>query len=261
MSARGTTDFVVGSMLDTWRTLVRANGAQTFERPGVYAFATPDVPQRSLFNSAGYTDADALLTAHDELTAWYAGLGVAWTVWVPEADAAVRERLEAGGHELDAAPRAMFMDLVDATQPDMSGIDWAEGDIRASNSINDRAYGLPDGTWGRFNNEDTTTMRAYVARADGEPAATIATIDHGADCEIWSVATLPQARGRGLATALMRQGLWDAREGGCETSTLQATAPGRPIYERLGYEDLGALQMWEFRPPELAGDVDRRPHA
>ena len=59
----------------------------------------------------------------------------------------------------------------------------------------------------------------------------------------------------------MRQGLWDAREGGCETSTLQATADGRPVYERLGYEDLGALQMWELRPPELAGDVNRKPAA
>ena len=92
-------------------------------------------------------------------------------------------------------------------------------------------------------------------------AATIATLDHGADCEIWSVATLAEARGRGLATALMRQGLWDAREGGCETSTLQATAAGRPVYERLGYRDLGALEMWEYRPAELAAEVDRRPPA
>jgi hypothetical protein len=59
----------------------------------------------------------------------------------------------------------------------------------------------------------------------------------------------------------MRQGLWDAREAGCETSTLQATAAGRPVYERLGYQDLGALQMWEFRPSELAGEEDRRPLA
>ena len=251
----------MSSMLDTWRALVRSNGAETFGRPGVYAFATPDVPQRSLFNSAGYTDPRALLAAHEELAEWYAGFGCAWTVWVPEGDASVREALEAAGHELDAAPRAMFLDLGDTERPDMTGIDWDEGDLRASNSINDRAYGLPDGTWGRFNNENSNAMRAYVARIDGQAVATIVTLDHGADCEIWSVATLPEARGRGLATALMRQGLWDAREGGCETSTLQATAAGRPIYERLGYVDLGALQMWEFRPPELAGDADRRPLA
>ena len=248
-------------MLDTWRTLVNGNGAETFERPGVYAFATPGVPQRSLFNSAGYTNKGAFLAAREELAEWYAGFGAAWTVWVPEGDTAVRAELEAAGHQLDAAPRAMFMDLAGIEEPDMNGIDWSEGDIPASNSINDAAYGWPAGTWGQFNSPETKELRAYVARVDGRPAATIATIDHGSDCEIWSVATLSEARGRGLATALMRQGLWDAREGGCETSTLQATAAGRPVYERLGYEDLGALQMWEHRPPALSADVDRRPPA
>ena len=261
MTTDGGLDLVVASMLDTWRTLVRTNGAETFERPGIYAFATPEVPQRSLFNSAGYTDPDALLASRAELAEFYAGFGAAWTVWVPEGDAAVREGLEAAGHQLDAAPRAMLMDLADAEQPDMSGIDWDEGDIPAACLINDRAYSWPEGTWARFNNENASELRTYVARVEGEPVATIATIDHGADCEIWSVATLPPARGRGLATALMRQGLWDAREGGCVTSTLQATAAGRPIYERLGFKDVGALQMWECRPPELEADADRRPLA
>ena len=254
-------DHVVASMLDTWRALVRTNGAETFERPGLYAYATPDVPQRSLFNSVGYTDAKAFLAAREELADWYAGFGAAWTVWVPEGDTEVRGALEAAGHQLDAAPRAMFLDLSAVQKPDLGDIDWDEGDIAASNLINDSAYGWPDGTWQQFNSPDATELRTYVARVDGKPAATIATIDHGEDCEIWSVATLPEARGRGLCTALMRQGLWDAREGGCATSTLQATAAGRPIYERVGYEDLGALQMWEFRPPELAGDADRKPLA
>ena len=64
---------------------------------------------------------------------------------------------------------------------------------------------------------------------------------------IWSVATAPEARGRGLSTALMRQALSDAAARGCETSTLQATKLGRPVYERVGYQDFGALQMWECR--------------
>ena len=61
------------------------------------------------------------------------------------------------------------------------------------------------------------------------------------------VATLERARGRGLATALMRQALLEARERGMETTSLQATRMGAPIYARLGYRDLGAIQMWERR--------------
>jgi GNAT superfamily N-acetyltransferase len=61
------------------------------------------------------------------------------------------------------------------------------------------------------------------------------------------VATAPAAQGRGLASAVMTRALVDARERGCVTSSRQATARGRSVYERLGYEDRGALEMWERR--------------
>jgi hypothetical protein len=48
----------------------------------------------------------------------------------------------------------------------------------------------------------------------------------------------------------MCQALHDARDRGRKTTTLQATKAGAPIYERLGYHDFGALQMWERRKAE-----------
>ena len=44
-------------------------------------------------------------------------------------------------------------------------------------------------------------------------------------------------------TALLSRALADARERGCQTSTLVATPSGRPGYERVGYRGLGALQL------------------
>ncbi len=82
---------------------------------------------------------------------------------------------------------------------------------------------------------------------DGETAAVMIAIDAGDDTEIAWVATNEAARGRGLATALMRQSIWDARERGRRTSTLQATKLGAAVYERVGFRDVGALQMWERR--------------
>jgi hypothetical protein len=41
--------------------------------------------------------------------------------------------------------------------------------------------------------------------------------------------------------------LHDARERGCATTSLQATKLGHSIYARLGYRDVGAVQMWERR--------------
>jgi GNAT superfamily N-acetyltransferase len=61
------------------------------------------------------------------------------------------------------------------------------------------------------------------------------------------VGTAPPARGRGLATAAMLFALGAARRAGCRTTTLQATAAGRPIYQRLGYREFGSMQLWEKR--------------
>jgi predicted acetyltransferase len=77
--------------------------------------------------------------------------------------------------------------------------------------------------------------------------ACLGAFDHDGDCGIYFVATVPEARGRGLASALLRQTLVEARDRGCATSSLQATAAGFPIYERIGYLDAGAIEMWESR--------------
>jgi hypothetical protein len=45
----------------------------------------------------------------------------------------------------------------------------------------------------------------------------------------------------------MQHALAEARERGCTSTSLQATARGKPLYERLGYRDIGAVQMWERR--------------
>jgi GNAT superfamily N-acetyltransferase len=66
---------------------------------------------------------------------------------------------------------------------------------------------------------------------------------------VYLVATLPEARGRGLATALMSHALLEARERGCTTTSLQSSARGRPVYARLGYREIGVVQMWERRQP------------
>jgi GNAT superfamily N-acetyltransferase len=61
------------------------------------------------------------------------------------------------------------------------------------------------------------------------------------------VATDLQARGRGLASGLIRVAVSEARDRDCETTSLQATRAGYSAYRRLGYRDLGAVGMWERR--------------
>ena len=45
----------------------------------------------------------------------------------------------------------------------------------------------------------------------------------------------------------MAHALVNAREDGYETTTLQSSKLGQPVYERLGYRDFGAGHLWEKR--------------
>jgi ribosomal protein S18 acetylase RimI-like enzyme len=243
-------------MQAAFRGFAQAAGSRLIERDGVIATVSAAVPERSIFNSVVYLDPGAFAAARDEIAAVYAEAGNAWTVWVPEADSETARRLEAAGHTLDAQPRAMGIELGGIEEPDLAAIEWSdEGDAEAMSSLNDEAYGYPDGTWIRGMGRPGPEVRVYTASLEGKPVATVSARDAGTDCSIWCVATAERARGRGLSTALMRQALFDAQQRGRQTSTLQATKLGAPLYRRCGYQDFGALGMWELRPPQLAAEA------
>jgi ribosomal protein S18 acetylase RimI-like enzyme len=235
-----------------YRHLARSPGSGAVERDGVIACVCPAAADRSFFNSVVYTDGAALRGTIEELDGAYVAAGVrAWTVWVPEEDAATGAALEAAGHRLDAAPRAMVSPLEEIdVGAGAEGIDWRLGhDIDAFARIGGPAFGVAPDVAAAACAGLEDAVRLYVARAGGEDVATAGTLDVDGDCGVYMVATRAQARGRGLATALMRQALLDARDRGLETTSLQATQMGRAIYARLGYRDLGAIQMWERRRP------------
>jgi ribosomal protein S18 acetylase RimI-like enzyme len=75
-------------------------------------------------------------------------------------------------------------------------------------------------------------------------------IDHEGDASIQFVATAPHARRRGYAARVIRHGLDAAAGRGCTTTTLQASAQGLGVYERMGYRRVGLLRAWRPEPPE-----------
>jgi GNAT superfamily N-acetyltransferase len=220
------------------------------ERDGVTAAVVPACPERSVVNCVIYSDASALAAVLDELADEYERAGVrAWTVWVPEDDAEAASLLERGGHVLDARPAAMVrgLDVLELRRP--LDLELVEPDMLEAARLNDAAYGFPGDFERAFHRVPPEPAYLYLATADGAPACTVLTYEEDGECGIYLVATLPEARGRGLATALMSHALLEARDRGCTTTSLQATLRGRPIYERLGYRDIGAMHMWERRRP------------
>ena len=226
-----------------------SEGGRTLALDGVQAGVTPAIPERSLPNSVLYRDEDALEAALPELAETYDREGIfAWTVWVPEHHDQARTFLKEAGHVLDASPTAMAVPLeeVEGPREDDPEPD-PEPSIEDVGRINDLAYGTGDAFQRMLGEGSADPAFHYLAREDGQPVASVVSHDHEKDCSMWWVATVPEARGRGLAAGLMRRALADGRRRGCDITTLQATKPGRPVYERLGYKGFGAIEMWERR--------------
>jgi predicted acetyltransferase len=62
------------------------------------------------------------------------------------------------------------------------------------------------------------------------------------------VATLPEHRGKRLASNLLAHALHEAKQRGRKTTTLQASPLGQNLYARLGYRPLGEVHLYEKRP-------------
>jgi GNAT superfamily N-acetyltransferase len=218
------------------------------ELNGVRATIVPVTPTRSITNSVVYERPEALERALESLAASYAEAGVrAWTVWVPKADRAAQDILEAAGHEVDAEPAAMAIELDHfdhSASPDLD-LDTAPS-AHDIGRINDIAYGF-EGDFIKAFEQRPSELNLYAARLDGKAVACVGSIHERDDCGIYLVATEPEARGRGLAGDLVTVALEHARAAGCRTGSLQSTPMGKPVYARLGFQDFGAIQMWERR--------------
>ena len=245
----GWLELVRAGMPPFWRLLAQGTAGRTLEKDGVFAAIVPASPNRSFFNSVLYDEPTRIIAAIDEVTEAYEEAGIAaWTVWVPEGDREVAAALEDAGHQLDATPRAMAMPISDlrAPAPDPKLEIREDADYELVSKINEAAYGFAPGEFPVINGEQPA-LRTYLGSLDGETVGCTGAFIQGSDCEIVYVAVLPEGRGRGVSAQLMARALAEAAEHGIETTTLQSTKLGYPVYEKLGYRDRGELQMWERR--------------
>jgi len=84
-------------------------------------------------------------------------------------------------------------------------------------------------------------VRAF-ATAGREAGAVL--IEVGGDVNLSFVATRPDCRRQGLASAVVDYALVQARADGFHTSSLQATEMACGVYQRLGYVGVGVWQEW-----------------
>lgn len=205
-----------------------------------------------MFNWVVPSDPGALATHYDDIARSYHDAGVrAFTVWIDEDDTTNRNLISARGHKLDGAPRAMYAEIDSMQLAELGDLDCREtDDVELVSQINDLAYGFPPPAFvaaiARMAHGDG--WRAFEARVGGKPVCgMLAHESLDGNFGVCAVATLPEARRRQVASRLMSFALAGARARGLRTTTLQASSKGKSVYARLGYDDLGAVEMWELR--------------
>ncbi len=91
-------------------------------------------------------------------------------------------------------------------------------------------------------------LHHYLGYLNGEPVATTSLFLGAGVAGIYFVFTLPQARGRGIGTAITRAALLDARSWGYQIGVLAASSMGYSIYRSLGFREYCRFHLYEWEP-------------
>ena len=221
-------------------------GPAPLERDAFVASAVPKIPS-SLINAACPRGGAPLAPHLDEIADFYAQVPK-WGAWIDPGNDADAKALTDRGLVLDSRPVLMAAPL-DAIEASAQNLVVERAGMAEVGAVNDVAYGNPTGViaaaLGAF---PATEVRGYGIRADGELASVASIVDVDDDAFVTMVATLPDHRGKHLASSLLAHALHDAQTRGNNTTSLQASKLGQGIYARLGYRPLGEVHLYEKRP-------------
>jgi ribosomal protein S18 acetylase RimI-like enzyme len=213
----------LASLVGSWRGLaVPWPSAAVIEGAGFVAARFPD----PVFNNAVVLRAAAVAPAE----AVYAGTD-RYALWCRADDPATAEALAGRGYRLSEVTVPMRCVLADVGADDGPAV-LADADPERIAHLNGVPAHLLRGVPG---------LRAY-ATADHRSGLVWQPV--GSDVYVSFVATHPAARGRGLATAVTRAALLDARRRGASTASLQATPMAVRLYTRLGFRPVARWHEW-----------------
>ena len=93
----------------------------------------------------------------------------------------------------------------------------------------------------------------YLGMLGDMPAASATLLLSNGVAGIYDVTTIPQARGKGLGTAVTLQALLDGRAKGYRFGVLQSSEMARGMYHRLGFREYSRIRRYTFSPGHFVG--------
>lgn len=196
---------------------------------------------------------DEVEEAIDTAMAAHHAAGVPGSWWLdPDATpVGIARALERRGYKRGPSAPAMAMELSDLPNiepPVGVELSFVRGRerMRAAQLVVALGFGRPPAIAEQMaeiiaplGEEPDSPIRVVVATLDGVPVASATAITAGDVCGVFTVATLPEARGKGLGRATTLAVLHDARKLGARVGVLHASKLGFGVYVRMGFRHVG----------------------
>lgn len=244
------------NMSDLFRLMSSASPEEHFENEKFIRWYTP-LPHpwfNGVLSTKAFEEADDAFI--DETIQYFRGKGInTFTWWMdpPLRPADWKPALSKRGFGFSDDTPGMAVDLqaLNESQPPIDRLeirDAADEEfLRTWTTVFVKGYGLPSDwenqvldLWEKLALD--SRMRNYVGYLNGKPVATSCIVYGGGAAGIYSVATLPEARGKGIGTALTLKPLKDAREMGYRIGILQSSNMGFNVYKKLGFRHLCQIE-------------------
>ncbi len=254
---------VKANLLAFFERLPQSRVAEFHEGHGLLRWRTPIAHPwfNGVLAQRPGTGADGSLIR--ETQAYFREHGVAAMTWWLDPDLQPSDwepQLAAHGFRYDASTPGMAAQLAalngDLKRPDDFRIVPVEdrAALRVWTDTFMAGYGLPPAFANDFGQMMgdlgfDLPLRSYLGYLDGRPV-TASTLHLAAGVAgIYNVATLPEARGRGLGAAITLQPLREAQALGYHVGILQSSEMGFKVYQRLGFRQVCAVDhfYWSSR--------------
>ena len=157
----------------------------------------------------------------------------------PLSRGSVGMALDLRGFEAEAPPAGVEIVTVD----DVAGLDAWETLQRSALALDDTQTRAWRHAHDRAVSPDVP-LRDWIAFLDGVPVAAAALFVGAGVAGIYNVATVPEARGRGIGRAITAAALAEAVRRGQRTAVLGASEMGYPVYRRLGFRDVSRMRSY-----------------